>query len=172
MEWLNYHHLLYFWTVAREGSVTRAAATLRLSQPTVSAQVRALEDAFGEKLFNRVGRSLELTELGKIAYRYADEIFTLGQELQDVMAGRTGHRAERLTIGVSDLMPKLVLHRLIAPALAMDEAPRITCREDKTERLLAELATHDLDLVLAETPIGGRASVRAFNHLLGEWIIK
>ena len=168
MEWLNYHHLLYFWTVVGEGSVTAAAARLRLSQPTVSAQIRTLEASLGEPLFNRVGRKLELTEIGKLTYKYADEIFTIGQELQDVIAGRVGHRAEKLVIGVSDLVPKLVLHRLIAPALAMDDPPRITCREDKTERLLAELAVHDLDLVLAETPISGQASVRAFNHPLGE----
>lgn len=166
MDWLNYHHLLYFWTVAREGSVTAAAASLRLSQPTVSAQIRTLEDALGQRLFNRVGRGLELSEMGKVAYRYAEEIFSLGQEMQDVFAGRAGH-GDRLVIGVSDLVPKLVLHRLIAPALAMDQPPRITCREDKTDRLLAELAVHDIDLVLAETPISGQ-SVRAFNHPLGE----
>ncbi len=168
VEWLNYHHLFYFWMVVREGSITAAASALRLSQPTVSAQLRTLEDALGEKLFDRAGRRLELTELGKLAYRYADEIFTLGQELTRVIAGREEHRTERLVIGVSDLVPKLVLYRLIAPALAMDRPPRITCREDKTERLLAELAVHDLDLVLAETPIAGQASVRAFNHPLGE----
>ena len=106
-------------------------ASLRLSQPTVSAQLRTLEEAFGERLFHRTGRSLELTEMGKLAFRYADEIFTVGQELKDVIAGRTEHRAERLVIGVSDLVPKLVLHRLIAPALAMEDPPRITCREDK-----------------------------------------
>jgi len=168
MEWLNYHHLLYFWTVAREGSVTAAAEQLRLSQPTISAQIRTLEEAFGEPLFNRVGRKLELTEMGKLTLRYADEIFTLGRELQDVIAGRVGHRAQKLVIGVSDLVPKLVLHRLIAPALAMEDPPRITCREDKTDRLLAELAVHDLDLVLAEAPFAGQVSVRAFNHPLGE----
>jgi LysR family transcriptional activator of nhaA len=168
MDWLNYHHLHYFWLVAREGSVTAAAAHLRLSQPTISAQVKMLEDKLGEPLFRRAGRKLELTEMGKMAYRYADEIFSLGREMQDLFAGRTPHLPEKLTIGVSDLVPKLVVHRLIAPALAMDEPVRITCREDKTERLLAELATHDLDLVLAEAPIAGQASVRAFNHLLGE----
>lgn len=168
MEWLNYHHLLYFWMVAKEGSVTAAAAALRLSQPTISGQVKMLEESLGEKLFRRVGRHLELTEMGKVAYRYADEIFTLGREMQDLFAGRNVHHPEKLTVGVSDLLPKLVLHRLLEPALAQDSPVRVVCREDKTDRLLAELSIHDLDLVLAETPIAGQASVRAFNHLLGE----
>lgn len=168
MEWLNYHHLLYFWRVAKEGSVTAAAQTLRLSQPTISGQVKLLEETLGEKLFRRVGRKLELTEMGKVAYRYADEIFTLGREMQDVFAGRTAQASERLTVGVSDLVPKLILHRLLEPALSLDEPIRVICREDKTERLLAELSIHDLDLVIAEAPIARQASVRAFNHLLGE----
>lgn len=168
MRWLNYHHLLYFWTVAKEGSVTAAAESLRLSQPTISGQVKMLEEALGEKLFRRVGRRLELTEMGKVAHRYAEEIFGLGQELQDVFAGREIRTPQKLVIGVSDLLPKLVLHRLIEPALSMEEDVRVVCREDKTERLLGELALHDLDLVLAETPIAGQASIRAFNHLLGE----
>ncbi|MGF1464704.1 MAG: transcriptional activator NhaR [Sandaracinaceae bacterium] len=168
MEWLNYHHLLYFYMVAKEGSVTAAASALRLAQPTISGQVKMLEDALGEKLFRRSGRNLELTEMGKIAYRYAEEIFTLGREMQDLLKGRATFRLEKLTVGVSDLVPKLVLYRLLEPALSLDKPVRVVCREDKTERLLAELSIHDLDLVLAETPIGGQASVRAFNHLLGE----
>jgi LysR family transcriptional activator of nhaA len=168
MEWLNYHHLLYFWTVAKEGSVTAAANSLRLSQPTISGQVKQLEEALDERLFRRVGRSLELTEMGKVAFRYADEIFGLGREMQDLFAGRFAHGREKLTVGVSDLLPKLILHRLLSPALNMKDPVRVICREDKTERLLAELSVHDLDLVLADTPIAGQASVRAFNHLLGE----
>ncbi|MEZ4337347.1 MAG: transcriptional activator NhaR [Sandaracinaceae bacterium] len=168
MEWLNYHHLHYFWRVAKEGSVTAAAEALNLSQPTISGQVKQLEDALGDRLFRRVGRDLELTEMGKVAYRYANEIFELGREMQDVFAGRAVTRPERLTIGVSDLVPKLVLYRLIEPALELDPPLRVICREDKTDRLLGELATHDLDLVLCDTPIAGHTSVRAFNHLLGE----
>lgn len=168
MEWLNYHHLHYFWRVAKEGSVTAAASALRLSQPTISGQVKLLEEQLGEKLFRRAGRNLELTEMGKVAYRYAEEIFSMGQEMQELFRGHAVHGPEKLTVGVSDLMPKLVLHRLLAPALSMEEPVRVICREDKTERLLAGLSVHDLDLVLAEAPIAGQASVRAFNHLLGE----
>lgn len=167
-EWLNYHHLLYFWTVAREGTVTEAARRLRLSQPTVSEQLRALEEALGEALFRRVGRRLELTEIGHVVYRYADEIFGLGQEMLDTLAGRATGRPAKLHVGVSDLVPKLVLHRLLAPALRLDEPVQLVCREDKTERLLAELSVQGLDLVIAEAPIAGHAKVRAFNHLLGE----
>jgi len=168
MEWLNYHHLLYFWTVAREGSVTAAAEALKLTQPTVSAQVKQLEEALGDSLFARRGRHLELTELGKVAFRYADEIFTLGRELQSVFSGRGHHRPERLVIGVSDVVPKLMVHQLLAPALAMEEPPRIICREDKAERLLGQLAVHELDLVIAETPVGRGSPVRAFSHRLGK----
>lgn len=168
MEWLNYHHLHYFWMVAKEGSVTAAAESLRLSQPTVSAQIKTLERQLDERLFRRAGRNLELTEMGKVALRYANDIFALGQELQDVFAGRLERAPEKLTVGVSDLVPKLVLYRLLEPALSLESSPRIICREDKTERLLAELSIHDLDLVLAEAPIARQASVRAFNHLLGE----
>lgn len=168
MEWLNYHHLLYFWTVAKYGTVTAAAKHLRLSQPTISEQIRALEDAVGEPLFDRVGRRLELTEAGQLAFRYADEIFGLGRELMDTLKGRPAGQPTRLNVGVSDLMPKLVLHRLLEPALRMPEPVRIVCREDKTERLLADLSIQGLDLVLAEAPIAGHARVRAYNHLLGE----
>jgi len=168
MQWLNYHHLLYFWMVAKEGSVTAAAESLGLSQPTVSAQVKRLEEHLGEPLLRRRGRSLELTEMGKVAFRYANEIFSLGQEMQDVFAGRLERAPEKLTVGVSDLVPKIVLHRLLEPALTMSPPPRVVCREDKTERLLAELSIHDLDIVLAEAPIARQASVKAFNHLLGE----
>lgn len=170
MDWLNYHHLYYFWTVAKEGSVTAAAKRLKLSQSTVSGQLKLLEVSLGEKLFRRVGRNLELTEMGKVTLRYADEIFHLGKSLQDVIAGRTDDRVQRLVIGVSDLMPKLILYRLLRPALGIPGL-RVICREDKTDRLLAMLAVHDLDLVLAETPLAGQASVRAFNHPLGESVV-
>lgn len=168
MEWLNYHHLLYFWTVAREGSITKAAKALRLTQPTVSGQLRALEDALGERLFERTGRALSLTETGTLVLRYADEIFTLGRELQDTLAGRPSGGAPRLRVGISDVMPKLITHRLLAPALELDPPVHLVCHEDKTERLLADLSIRGLDLVLCDEPLGSHAKVRAYNHLLGQ----
>jgi LysR family transcriptional activator of nhaA len=168
MEWLNYHHLLYFWTVARTGGVSAASAELRLAQPTISGQLRALEDALGEKLFHRVGRRLELTDVGRMVYRYADEIFTLGRELMDAVRGRPTGRPLRLAVGVADQLAKLITYRLIEPALKLSEPVHVVCREDKPERLLADLALHDLDLVLSDAPIHPSVKVRAFSHLLGE----
>ena len=168
MEWLNYHHLLYFWTVARLGSVSRATDELYLAQPTISAQIRALEESLGEKLFTRVGRNLVLTEVGRTVFRYADEIFSLGRELSETIVGRSIGRPVRLVVGITDVMPKLVAYRLLEPALRMTDPIRMVCHEDKAERLLAELATHGLDLVLTDAPIGPTVKVRAFNHLLGE----
>ena len=164
----NYHHLLYFWVTAKEGTVTGAAEALRLRQPTVSEQLRTFEKALGEQLFDRTRRQLTLTNSGRLVYRYADEIFRLGQELQDTLAGRPGGRPAKLRVGVSDVIPKLILHRLLEPALQMEEPVRLVCREDKTDRLLADLSVSDLDLVVADSPLGGHARVRAFNHLLGE----
>ena len=168
MEWLNYHHLLYFWVVACHGSVTRAAAELRLAQPTVSTQLRTLEAMLGEKLFARTGRRLVLTDVGRLVFRYADEIFGLGRELLETVKGRPTGQPMRLTVGIADAVPKLIAYRLLRPALAVAEPVRIICREDKPDRLLAELAIHELDLVLSDAPIGPTTKVRAFNHLLGE----
>jgi LysR family transcriptional activator of nhaA len=168
MEWLNYHHLLYFWTAARAGGVSAAAAELRLAQPTISGQIRALEESFGEKLFHRSGRRLALTETGRVVYRYADEIFGIGRELMDTLKGRPTGRPLRLTVGVADALPKLIAYRLLQPALRLPEPVRIVCREDRSDRLLAELAVHALDVVLTDAPIAPTVKVRAFNHLLGE----
>ncbi len=168
MEWLNYHHLLYFYTVAREGSVTRAARQLRLAQPTLSGQIRKLEAHFDEKLFERQGRSLVLTEMGRVVYRYADEIFSLGRELTDTLRGRPTTRPARLAVGISDAVPKLVTHRLLEAALCLPEPVRIVLREGKTDDLLAALAVQAFDLVIADAPLGPHLKVRAFNHLLGE----
>jgi LysR family transcriptional activator of nhaA len=165
---LNYHHLLYFWTVAREGSITRATRKLHLTQPTISAQIRTLEETLGEKLFTRSGRQLALTEMGQVVFRYAEEIFTLGRELQDVLEGRPTGRPMRLTVGIADQVPKLLAHRLIAPAFSLPESIRLVCREGKLDRLFAELTTHSLDLVLSDAPLTADMKVRAFNHPLGE----
>lgn len=168
MEWLNYHHLLYFWMVAREGSVTRASSELRLAQPTISTQIRLLEDSLGEKLFARQGRSLVLTDVGREVYRYADDIFSLGREMLDVVRNRGTGRTLRLAVGIADVLPKLVVYRLLEPVRRLGQPVHIVCREGKPEPLLAALAIHKLDLVLADTPFGTATSVRAFHHLLGE----
>lgn len=168
MEWLNYHHLLYFWTMARQGSLARASAELRLAQSTISGQIRALEDSLGEKLFARRGRRLVLTEMGRVVFRYAEEIFSLGRELRDAVKGRPVGRPLSLMVGVADVVPKLVARRLLEPALKLPEPVRLICREDKPERLFAELAVHNLDIVLADAPIDPSIRIRAFSHLLGE----
>jgi LysR family transcriptional activator of nhaA len=168
VEWLNYHHLLYFWTVAREGSIARATETLRLAQPTISSQIRVLEAQLGEKLFRRQGRTLVLTEVGSTVFRYADEIFGLGRELQNVLKGRPTGRPVRFTVGVTDSVPKLVAHRLLEPAFSLGEPLQLVCREDSAASLLAELAVHALDLVISDAPIDPQVRVRGFSHPLGE----
>jgi LysR family transcriptional activator of nhaA len=168
MEWLNYHHLLYFWNVARTGTVARASEELRLTQATVSAQVKALERSLGEKLFRKAGRHLALTETGKVVFRYADEIFSLGQELVGTLKGRPESRLARLAVGVADVLPKLVVYQLIEPALKLKEPYRIVCREGTNEELLPALALHDIDVVLTDVPMSPSLNVKAFNHLLGE----
>jgi LysR family transcriptional activator of nhaA len=151
MEWLNYHHLLYFHAVAREGSVSRAAR-LRLAQPTLSGQIRKLEHVLGEKLFERQGRNLVLTEVGRVAYRYSEEIFSLGQELLDTLHGRPTARAPRLQIGISDIVPKLVAHRLIAAAGLADQGTHLVLREGKTDDLVVALATQAYDVLITDAP--------------------
>ena len=168
MEWLNYHHLLYFWTVVREGGVSKAATKLRLSQPTISAQVRMLEDALGERLFLRQGRSLVLTDVGRTVYRYADEIFGIGREMMETLRGRPAGRPPQLTVGIVNVVPKLVVYRLLRPATTGPEPLRLVCREDTAEHLVADLATHALDVVIADAPAPPHLRVRVFNHLLGE----
>jgi LysR family transcriptional activator of nhaA len=168
MDWLNYHHLFYFWTVVREETVTAAAESLRISQPALSTQLRVLEENLGEKLFRRVGRKLALTEAGNVAFRYADEIFTLGKEFQNELKGRPTGRPLRLVVGVSDVLPKLMVHRLLRPALELPESLRLSCRESALPHLLGALFAHELDLVLSDAPHSARGGPRAFNHLLGE----
>lgn len=168
MEWLNYHHLLYFWVVAKEGGLVPAGKVLNLSHPTLSAQIHALEDRLGEKLFEKVGRKLSLTEMGRVVYRYADEIFTLGRELVDTVQGRSVGKPLRLGVGIADVVPKLVVRQLLQPALEMPEPVRLVCHEGSFERLLASLALHELDILISDAPVPSGSSVRAYNHLLGE----
>jgi LysR family transcriptional regulator, transcriptional activator of nhaA len=167
MEWLNYHHLLYFWTVAKKGSIARACEELRLAQPTISGQLRALEETLGEKLFIRQGRRLILTEAGQTAYRYADEIFALGGEMKDALKGMPRTRPLQLSVGVSDIIPKLITCRILEPALSMKGGVKIECIEGSPEELLPKLAAHELDLVLGEAPATSALRGRLFNHLLG-----
>jgi len=169
MAWLNYHHLLYFWTVVREGSVSAASRKLRLAQPTISEQIKALEESLEVQLFHRQGGKLVLTEAGSHVYRYADEIFTLGNELQESLSGRFTARVPKLVVGIADVVPKLIAQRLLEPALKLPEEVHLTCYEDRPERLLAELAVHTVDLILSDAPATATTStVRAFSHLLGE----
>jgi LysR family transcriptional activator of nhaA len=168
MQWLNYHHLLYFWTVARAGSAARASEELRLTQATVSAQLKSLEQSLGEKLFRKAGRHSVLTDTGKLVFSYADEIFSLGQEMIGSLKGRPEGRLARLTVGVADVLPKLVAYQLIEPALQLPELYRIVCREGANEELLSALALHDIDVVLTDAPIDPAVNVKAFSHLLGE----
>ena len=150
VEWLNYHHLLYFWFAAKEGSVTQAAQKLRLAQSTVSAQIRQLEHVLDERLFWRRGRRLVLTDVGQTVYRYAEEIFGLGRELLGAIRDRPTGRPLRFAVGIADQVPKLIAHRLLSPALALDVPVRLFCTEGKTVELLAELATHQLDVVITD----------------------
>lgn len=168
MEWLNYHHLLYFWLVAREGGLLPAAKLLRLAQPTLSGQIHALEERLGEKLFEREGRRLVPSDVGRVVYRYADEIFGLGQELMDAVRGRPTGQPLRLDMGIADVVPKLVVAAVVEPALRLDAPVRLVCHEDNQARLLARLSLHELDVILADTPVPPGAPVRAYNHLLGE----
>jgi LysR family transcriptional regulator, transcriptional activator of nhaA len=168
MEWLNYHHLMYFWVVAREGSVAKACKTLHLAQPTISGQIRALEKSLKASLFTRSGRALVLTETGRTVYQYADEIFSLGRELQDTLHNRPTGRAIKFEVGIADALPKLITHRLLQPAFAIPEEVQIACYDGDPDRLIAQLALHELDLVLSDVPANPRLGVRAYNHLLGE----
>lgn len=168
MDWLNYHHLLYFWTVAQEGTIARASEVLGLTQPTISAQIRELERASGTRLFVKQGRNLVLTDSGRMAARYAEEIFSLGRELRETLAGRSTGQKRRLTVGVADSLPKLVVYRLLEPALRMSEPVQIHCAEGPTTHLMADLATHALDVVLSDAPLGPGSRFKAYNHLLGE----
>jgi LysR family transcriptional activator of nhaA len=167
MEWLNYHHLFYFWTVAKEGSIVRACEKLRLAQPTISGQLRQFEESLGEKLFVKSGRNLALTDVGQIVYRYADEIFTVGRELQDVLRGRPQGRPAKFFVGISDVMPKWIVFRVLEPVLKMREPVHLICYEDSTEELLRKLGAHHLDMVLTDAPIAGASRARAHNHELG-----
>jgi len=165
---INYKHLHYFWVVAKEGSIVRAGERLHLTPQTISGQLSQLEENLGEALFNRVGRTLELTETGRLTLGYADEIFSLGSELEDVVRNLPGGRPLVFKVGVADVVPKSIAYRLLAPSLTLDDPVRIVCRENNIDSLLAELALHKIDLVISDGAIPSDVNVRGYNHQLGE----
>lgn len=169
LEDLNFNHLFYFWTVAREGSVSEGSQRLQLAQPTVSMTIRKLEKTLGLKLFERVGRGLVLTESGRDVFHYADSMFSLGQELMALTQGRSvGQGQRRVVVGIQDILPKLIAYRLLEPVFQLGEPIEVICQERPLDELLSELAMHRMDVVLADSPLTPTARTRAFNHLLGE----
>ncbi len=165
---INLKHLRYFWMVAKEGSVTGASKRLHLTPQTISGQIGQLESDLGHKLFIRAGRNLELTDRGRVAMRYAEDIFSLGSELEEMMRNPPENRLLDFKVGVVDAVPKSIAYRLLAPALDLPEPVRIQCHEGTVEDLLAELALHRIDLVIAEGPIPAGLNVRGFSHRLGD----
>jgi LysR family transcriptional regulator, transcriptional activator of nhaA len=168
MDFLNYHHLRYFWMVAKEGGLTRAAARLRVSQPTISAQIHALENALGEKLFQRDGRHLALTDAGQQVLTYAEEIFVIGQDLLNSIKQRPTSRPLRVNVGVADALPKLVAFRILEPIFHLGQPVRVSCWETKLSDMLVELGAYRLDVVLADEPASSGVAPQVFNHWLGE----
>ncbi|MBI1771904.1 MAG: transcriptional activator NhaR [Burkholderiales bacterium] len=168
MSSLNYKHLHYFWMVAKAGSIARASQQLHLTPQTISGQLSLFEEIQGEALFRKNGRNLELTEAGHLVLSYADDIFALGQELEEVLHHRPTERTVQLRVGVSDALPKTLAYRLLEPALKLPQTLRINCREGKLEVLLADLATHKLDVVISDSPMPASANVRGYSHQLGE----
>ena len=168
MSSLNLKHLRYFWAVATHGSIARAAEVLYLTPQTISGQLRDLEEQLNAKLFQKSGRKLALTDTGRVVFSYADEMFRLGDELQDVLEGRIPGAALTLTVGVAMVVPKLLAYRVLEPVLNMDDPVRLVCLEAPLADLLADLSVHKLDLVLADSPISPALNIRAYNHLLGE----
>ena len=167
MRHLNYNHLLYFYTVAREGSVAQAAKVLHLTPQTVSGQIKLLEDVIGEPLFLRVGRGLTLSDTGRVVQTYADEIFSVGTALAQRLQSTSEQTVRELRVGIVDSFPKLVACKLLSVTLHSDIPAKLSCTEGKLEALLADLSVHKLDLVLSDRPVPTELNVRAYNHSLG-----
>jgi LysR family transcriptional activator of nhaA len=165
---LNFRHLYYFWVVAKEGSVTRAAERLNVAVQTISAQLSLLEQSIGKALLAPQGRRLVLTEAGRMALAYADQIFLLGEQMQDALAASDIDRTMRLTVGLSDSLPKLIASRLLEAALRLPQKVKLVCYEDNFESLLGDLSVHKLDVVLTDRPVPTGTNLRVFSHLLGE----
>lgn len=168
VNWLNYHHLYYFWAVAKNGSLTEACKTLRLAKPTVSGQIRRLEEVLGEKLFQKRGRHLEMTEIGRVTFQHAEEIFSTGHELMNVLQGKPTHRPTRIAIGIAGVLAKPIVQKLLKPALQLSRPTAIICNEDRSlEQFIAQLTMHELDVVFSDAPAGPFSGKRVFSHLLG-----
>ena len=164
---LNYQHLLYFWAVVRAGSLTKACEELHLSAPTVSAQLRTFEARIGEKLLAKSGRTLVPTEIGRLVFSYAEEIFGLGGDLLNALSHRPTQRPLRIVVGIDDVLPKEIAQRLIEGALGLAQPAQLSCREGTLEHLLAAMRTHEVDIVLSDSPVTPSLNDRAYNHLLG-----
>ena len=167
MRHLNYTHLLYFWTVAREGSVAKAAKVMHLTPQTISGQIKLLEQSISEPLFAKAGRGLVLTETGHVVRQYADEIFSLGEELSYRLRTRQAIMPTTINVGIVDSAPKLVTLRVLEPAFSLEDPVKVICREGSLDQLLAELAIHSLDLVISDRPVPAGMHVKAYNHPLG-----
>jgi len=165
---LNYRQLHYFWVVAKTGSIVRACEQLNLTPQTVSGQISLLEQNFGVELFRRVGRQLELTEVGRLTLPYAEQMFQLGDELEAMLRSNPDEKQIVLRVGVADVVPKSIVYRLISPTMTLSEPIRITCREDKLERLLADLAIQRLDLVISDSPMPSQMDIKGYSQKLGE----
>lgn len=168
MNRMNYHHLFYFWSVAKEGGVARASERLNVTQPSISSQLAQFEAAIGQPLFDRVGRSMVLTEVGRDVFEYAEEIFSIGRELTQYLRGRATGKGLRLHVGVADVLPKLLVTEFLKPIFHLDVPVKLTCHEDKPERLLNELALHAIDLVLMAGPLPSKPAPGIFSYLLVE----
>ena len=168
MDWLNYHHLLYFWSVAKHGTMTKACEELRLAQPTISGQIGQLENTLGEKLFIRTGRRLALTEMGQLVFKYAEDIFATGQELMTTVKGQANGHPAKLVVGIADAVPKPLATQLLKAALKRYRPTRLICQEDKLRQLLTDLMAHRSDLVIADTPTPSSIKEHTYSHPLGE----
>jgi LysR family transcriptional activator of nhaA len=164
---LNYQHLLYFWSVVKTGSIARACEELALSAPTISMQLRTLEERLGEKLLAKSGRTLVATEVGRLVFSYADEIFGLGHDLLEALANRPTARPMRLVVGIDDVLPKEIPYRILKTTLSLKRPVRLECREGTLERLVADLALHEVHVVLSDAPVTPSLNVRAYSHAVG-----
>lgn len=165
---INFKHLHYFWVVAKQGGIMRASENLHITPQTISGQIRLLEEQLGEPLFEKVGRNLEITETGRMALSYADDIFSLGYELEETVKNTAKDRSQVLKVGIADVIPKSIAYRLLEPALSLEEPIRFVCKENSLDALLGELALHKLDIVIADGPIPQRLGVKGYSHPLGE----